>query len=422
MNYIEEGFELLKEISFERLVGTEGEKKAQEIITKYLKNNNLSFYLEPFSLTGFEKGKASLRFNNKEINGYPNGGIGDVTLEGELFVLESDKQLNENPEIVKDKIVLINFPLDIKNYETLSKNLPKAVIRFSPPDKLPYHPSFRQTFFKEGTLLPVINITYEDAEKLSFASKVSITAHSLKKIVTAENIIIDIKGRDNRKDKIILCAHYDSVATSPGAADNGGGSAILYSIALYLKDFMPRNNFRLIFFSGEELGLLGSIYHTLKHRKETNEIKLVVNIDVAGDRWGKNLAMVLGDDELFHLVQTEANYLGIDFNVKKSIYSSDGMPFSAYSIPSVSLARHGGRPSAYVHTAKDSIEYSSIEGLRDIYKLAKQLVTRIDEAKFSLFKRQIPDELKKEINSYFIDRLGEKTFIKDRDSFFRRNK
>ena len=59
-------YKVIKEIGFERLAGTDVEKKATEILTNYLKSYRLKPKLESFELVSFEPGKATLTVEGKE--------------------------------------------------------------------------------------------------------------------------------------------------------------------------------------------------------------------------------------------------------------------------------------------------------------------------------------------------------------------
>jgi len=58
---------------------------------------------------------------------------------------------------------------------------------------------------------------------------------------------------------VLLMAHYDSVPTAPGAADDAAGVATVLEVARALiADPAPRGDLRIVLTDGEELGLLGA--------------------------------------------------------------------------------------------------------------------------------------------------------------------
>lgn len=72
------------------------------------------------------------------------------------------------------------------------------------------------------------------------------------------NIVAERTGTDPESGTILLGAHYDSVARSPGADDNASGVATLLEIARLLGPEPTPRTLKLVFFDLEELGMLGS--------------------------------------------------------------------------------------------------------------------------------------------------------------------
>lgn len=75
------------------------------------------------------------------------------------------------------------------------------------------------------------------------------------------NIIVDLPGSDRAREVLLIGAHFDAVPGSPGADDNGTGTAALLELARVLKDEPRRRTVRLVFFTLEEVGCVGSRQH-----------------------------------------------------------------------------------------------------------------------------------------------------------------
>jgi Zn-dependent M28 family amino/carboxypeptidase len=84
---------------------------------------------------------------------------------------------------------------------------------------------------------------------------------------TWHNIIVDLPGTDFPEQVLIIGAHFDAVPGSPGADDNGSGTAALLELAHVLKDVPMKRTVRLIFFNLEEIGLLGSVDYVRDHHE-----------------------------------------------------------------------------------------------------------------------------------------------------------
>jgi len=78
---------------------------------------------------------------------------------------------------------------------------------------------------------------------------------------TSDNVEATINGTDESSDEIyIICAHYDTVYSSPGADDDASGTVAVLMAAFIMSQYHYQFNHTIKFvaFSGEEQGLLGS--------------------------------------------------------------------------------------------------------------------------------------------------------------------
>src|SRR5436853_5652158 len=104
---------------------------------------------------------------------------------------------------------------------------------------------------------------------------VAVTDKNVFPIVAArvKNIVARLQGSDSKK-AVLLTAHYDSVATGPGASDDGAAVAALLETFRALKAGPPlRNDVILLFTDSEEIGLIGA-------RAFVNESPLIKDVGV----------------------------------------------------------------------------------------------------------------------------------------------
>ncbi|MBG0786842.1 MAG: Zn-dependent exopeptidase M28 [Anaerolineaceae bacterium] len=105
-----------------------------------------------------------------------------------------------------------------------------------------------------------------------------------------QNLIAVIPGTDPTLagQEILLTAHLDSITstvpegTAPGADDNATGVATLMEAARIFKDQPFKRTIKIVFFSGEERGLHGSLAYTAMHANEMANIVGVINLDMFG--------------------------------------------------------------------------------------------------------------------------------------------
>jgi hypothetical protein len=95
------------------------------------------------------------------------------------------------------------------------------------------------------------------------------------------NIIARLPGSASTRP-VLLVAHYDTVPTTPGAADDGVGVAALVEAARALTSGPPpRNDIILLISDGEETGLLGATAFVNEHPLAGN-VGLVLNFEARG--------------------------------------------------------------------------------------------------------------------------------------------
>ena len=100
---------------------------------------------------------------------------------------------------------------------------------------------------------------------------------------SANNIEGTLPGIDEESDEIyIICAHYDSVSGSPGADDDGSGTAAVLAAAHVMSQYDFNNTIRFVAFSGEEQGLLGSYRYAEESYGNGDNIVAALNGDMIG--------------------------------------------------------------------------------------------------------------------------------------------
>ncbi len=119
-------------------------------------------------------------------------------------------------------------------------------------------------------------------------SQLSITGLTIQqkpwweKLYHGVNIEATLPGTGSAGNILILCAHYDSVRISPGADDDGSGTAAVLAIAQVLSHYRFNCTVRFVFFSGEEQGLLGSSVYAWEARRNHENIIGVIALDGVG--------------------------------------------------------------------------------------------------------------------------------------------
>ncbi|MBD2088789.1 M28 family peptidase [Microcoleus sp. FACHB-1515] len=94
------------------------------------------------------------------------------------------------------------------------------------------------------------------------------------------NIVAERLGTNPAAGKILLGAHYDSVATSPGADDNATAVATVLEAARLFSTIDTPRSLQLVLFDEEETGLLGS--SAFVDRLQSDELQGAVILEMLG--------------------------------------------------------------------------------------------------------------------------------------------
>jgi hypothetical protein len=146
---------------------------------------------------------------------------------------------------------------------------------------------------------------FEQFRRYSPRLQVSFDTHYVKKQgqrlvrdVELRNVVAVLPGTRQPERRILICAHYDSLAivrgpdgqvdwtqtevVAPGVNDNGSGTAAVLELARVLSQYEFEKTLVFIAFAGEEQGLVGSTLYAQKARREGQIIEAVLNNDIIG--------------------------------------------------------------------------------------------------------------------------------------------
>lgn len=104
--------------------------------------------------------------------------------------------------------------------------------------------------------------------------------------IEAYNVVADFAGSDAADEMVIIGAHIDSWDLACGATDNGSGTVVAMEVlrAMRATKLRPQRSLRIVLFSGEEQGLLGSKAYVAAHRDELPKIQAVLVQDAGAGR------------------------------------------------------------------------------------------------------------------------------------------
>ncbi len=165
------------------------------------------------------------------------------------------------------------------------------------------------------------------------------------------NVCGIVKGIEKPDSFIFITAHYDHLGGMgkytyfPGANDNASGISLLLNIARYYATHPQKYSIGFICFAGEEAGLIGSKYFTENPLVPLQQIRFLINTDLAGT--GEEGIMVVNATEFpkeFDMMvkANEENKLLAAVKPRGKAANSDHYFFSENGVPAFFFYTLGG--------------------------------------------------------------------------------
>ncbi len=199
----------------------------------------------------------------------------------------------------------------------------------------------------------------KDGQKASFESKTILQYEYQVKLspLPCRNVIGLIEGSDSelKNECIVVSAHLDHLGIGKqvkkdsvynGAWDNASGSAALLSLAKTIKDspVQPKRSIALVWFTGEERGLLGSYFFADNPTLGKKKIVANINLDMPGGFYEASdiIPLGYGMSNISNAIDFATQSLNMTVNDSSALEmqyfkNSDHFAFVEQGIPAVFL-------------------------------------------------------------------------------------
>ena len=148
---------------------------------------------------------------------------------------------------------------------------------------------------------------------------------------TCYNVVCKKTGSVYPNRQIVVGAHFDAVPGSPGADDNGTGTAAVLEIARALYGKTTEMSFIFILFDSEEQGLNGSYNYAYEAFSRHDSIICMVNMDMIGNQGNNDLAdLHYGEENAYAKLWSQLgdSLVGILGLLSGGASNSDHYPFT----------------------------------------------------------------------------------------------
>ncbi len=184
--------------------------------------------------------------------------------------------------------------------------------------------------------------------------------------LSSNNVEATINGTDTSSNEIyIVCGHYDTVASSPGADDDGSGTVAVLVAAYIMSQYQFNHTIKFVTFSGEEEGLYGSRIYAQQAAAQGWNITGVLNADMISyavtTTHGNNLDVYVNSASLWLYTYTVninneyQDYIHLTLHNAGTSSGSDHYYFWQNGYSAVFYFEYEMTP--YYHTSGDTIEH-----------------------------------------------------------------
>ena len=204
--------------------------------------------------------------------------------------------------------------------------------------------------------VPTVNIAYLDAWdwKLAGASAARLTVEGGMEAAESQNIVADLPGQ-TEGELLLVGAHHDTQADSPGADDNASGVVALLEVARLLQQRPRRRPIRLISFGAEEQLSVGSAHYVRNHRSDLERTaRFMFNFDSFASPMGWTELVCNGPHDLAPLLR--AHFAQDDLWVQTDdqiMPYADHFPFVAAGLPAAYIGRRNCASGRFFHHRPD---------------------------------------------------------------------
>lgn len=373
----------------ERPTGSEQNQQAAHYIGETLAGLRYDVEFQQFPIGKWNAARVQLTCGERELHAEANpyspacNCTTELVTAGTLFELETaditGKILLAHGELTKEYLMPRNFRFyhhdeHCRIVQLIEEKKAAAAITVCPRSDQPVHVIIDGDF-------PVPSCTVaapEGAVLLTNAGKqVSLHINAATIPAVADNVI----GRSgDRSKKIVLCAHFDTKFSTPGALDNASGVAVLLELARIFHERPVTTGLEFVFFNGEECYCApGECVYLDAGYLLPAQVLLGINIDGAGLAGSPvGISWYGCPDRLVADTQKMlAQYPGND--PMDPWPQGDHMIFFMHQIPCIAISTRADPAviAQIIHTEKDALEGLDEEKILAVIHLTERIVRQV---------------------------------------------
>ncbi|XP_020824568.1 carboxypeptidase Q isoform X1 [Phascolarctos cinereus] len=364
-----------------RLSGSQNLEKAIKIMYQNLIDDGLeNVHMEPVKVPHWERGQESAVMLEPRNHSVAILGLGSSVgtppegITAEVLVVSSFDELYRRASEARGKIVVYNQPYKGYGESVLYRvqgaveaakvgavaSLIRSVASFSI-----YSPHTGIQYYQDGVpQIPTACITVEDAEMMArMASRGTKIVIQLKMEAKnypdteSFNTVAEITGSKYPEQVVLVSGHLDSWDVGQGALDDGSGAFVSWEALSLIKDLglRPKRTLRLVLWTAEEQGGIGSLQYYQLHKVNISNVSLVMESDL-GNFMPTGLAFT-GSDKARAIIKEVMNLLQ-PINITQVFEDGEGTDINYWiqaGVPGASLLDDLKRYFSFHHSQGDTM-------------------------------------------------------------------
>lgn len=365
---IAEHLHVLVDLIGARPPGSAANRRATDYLAEVLGPTGLEVRHQPFECRYWEPGPGRLDLPTGPVAVSPNPFSPRCDVRGRPLVVDSRQQLDSvaDPDLVlvlagelssqpyfPRAFPFVQVPAQLSVIAALEAAQPAAVVAITDSGWPP--------IFEDADLaFPSTTVGAPVAAALAAAAEVGV--HLEGDVLDGVGVNVSA-GAGGPRARIVVSAHIDTKATTPGAFDNAGGVAILLALA---ETGLPEG-VELVFFNGEDHYAAPGEQAWLAEM-DLDAVRMAINVDGAGVAGRQTSIAALAcppdvEEQLGHLVGARPGWV-----VSEPWFESDHAIFAMRGIPSLAITCEGVHDllAAVAHTPADTLDMVDAHILADV--------------------------------------------------------
>ncbi|XP_022087593.1 carboxypeptidase Q-like [Acanthaster planci] len=350
---------MLNELQKDGLQNVHGE---EVVVPHWVRGNESAVMLEPRRYNLIMLGLGS------SVGTPPEG------ITAEAIVVSSFDELKKRASEVPGKIVVFNQPwvnygVSVAYRDFAAVNTAKlggvaSLVRSIAAFSIHSPHTGWQDYSDSIKKIPTACIAVEDAEMLArmaargtkIVIQLKMEAKTYSQTIS-RNTVAEVVGSVHPEEVVLVSGHLDSWDVGQGAMDDGGGAFISWQALSIVKQLglRPKRTMRMVMWTGEEVGGVGSLQYYQRHKANASNYDLVLESDMG--TFTPYGIEIRGSNETLEIVKGIVELLG-PVNATTFRKGEDGLDVSYWEkdgVPGGSLLNHNEHYFWFHHSDGDTM-------------------------------------------------------------------